>query len=324
MERKTDKKTGGLARILGVGALALMTGCATGYPSDLSRTAEMSTGMGAMSAAYSGNRKLALGMGLMNSSFSSIAAGEEHHETMNAIKNLQEQQNQQAQNNNADNKKTWENSPGFFACNYWKDVNGDGYAQRDEYFGEGRVFYDDQKICLTGDIGKKPYQFTLLNDKGEAIAGYKDSNSRESPLQRFDYEPGKLPAGNYTALWYSEGRFAGKAEITVLAREKKQVVAAAQRTERDSTVAYKNKPIRLMLFKNMPNSDEEAAKIASEDFLDVLAQNKFAGSYSIESKSWLETRLDKDDTFVKEEPNGRLYKNSKYGYYMVFKDDDKK
>jgi len=91
-------------------------------------------------------------------------------------------------------------------CNYWKDFNGNGKMDHDEYKGVKRSFGKDEKISiyLSGNVKTAGFEYDLLDKNGKTVGT--DALKEESYGLQESYEPGQLPAGTYTAIFKRSGK----------------------------------------------------------------------------------------------------------------------
>ena len=116
----------------------------------------------------------------------------------------------------------------FFACNYWKDFNGDGAANYpDEYVGIKNKFGDDEKISLVShdEKGKKGQRLRMeiYNSSGEIIIDHlkrlRDNGSMVTVADYFDMTNWLIQNGgygNFKAVWYLDDKYAGSTEFEIV------------------------------------------------------------------------------------------------------------
>mgnify|MGYP001352352892 CR=1 FL=1 len=118
--------------------------------------------------------------------------------------------------------------PEFFACNEWKDLNGDSRSSDNEFFGIKNKFYDNEKLLLTlidwSHPKGTPYNFKIISPNSKVIYlknstyssnGFSHRLGNDSETTQLLIKKGGY--GNYQAIWnINNGEIIGKVDFEIL------------------------------------------------------------------------------------------------------------
>lgn len=117
---------------------------------------------------------------------------------------------------------SYPSSPQFveqFACNEWKDLNGNRLADPKEFVGVNTKFHSDERISFVTRVrGGLGHKLTFcLTDLNQGSSDIKDLGVMRLPDQfsYVYYNPGFLPDGTYEAKWLIDGNLVKQNKVTV-------------------------------------------------------------------------------------------------------------
>lgn len=122
-------------------------------------------------------------------------------------------------------KRNVEPKKSFFACNYWKDFNGNGVAEPEEFVGVKNRFNEDEKINViaynvSGNSGED-LKTKIYNPSGELIyesvdplrnggnAIQKKIDNTKEFAQRYGY-------GDYKTTFWKNGEYVGATDFEIV------------------------------------------------------------------------------------------------------------
>jgi len=121
----------------------------------------------------------------------------------------------------------------FFACNYWKDFNGNGLGDYpDEYVGIKNKFRDNEKIILVSHDEKSRkeqlWKIEIYSPHGEKIHESKEilpyngiamKTGEENDMMNWLIQNGGYVS--YKTVWYLDDKYNGSTEFEIEPSEKK-------------------------------------------------------------------------------------------------------
>ena len=115
----------------------------------------------------------------------------------------------------------------FFACNDYKDLDGNGHIKiSEEIFGIKNNFSTNESIRFVADIDNckgRPLVFRLYDNSGFLMYEEREPVTYVYNLRFSDYPHtvGLNAPGEYTGKWFLNGRHLGETKINVFQEEKK-------------------------------------------------------------------------------------------------------